>query len=1050
MKNLKKVLAFVVVFAMMLTSAVSAASFPDVADDASYAEAATILSSLGLMIGDDMGNFNPDKILTRAEATALIMRAKGLESASAGAAGATQFTDVAADHWASGYINLAAQSNVVAGYGDGTFGPENEVKYEEFVKMVVAALGYTPKANTLGGYPSGYLIIASQENITKGAAGAAGQPAPRSTVAQLLFNSLDVFIMEQTVFVEGEERFEPSETKTLLNTYLGVNKYEGYVTEVNQVPVASDEETTIDIDVVKVDKKAVEKASTTYDINDLVIGECANAATLLGYYVTAYVGEDEITGGDVLKAIAPKTGKNEVVTVDYSQITDFTPATGATESADVEIIYYLENETDRAEKELEVSAAAWYFNGDADTTDYALSFLEEGTPGVITFLSNDGTEGYEYAFVKAYGANYLVGEVDAENNILIDKDNNPIDIDIEDENVVYTFIKDGVVVSYDDIKAGDVLTLAESVLGDLVTVYVSDAVVEGTVTEIGSADGEATYAIGGEEYKAVSSSVTGLKMGAEGKFYLNVDGRIAFAEAISSASDNYAYLLDADVTAGLGGDVIEVKFINAAGEWSIAEFASKVTVNDGDAIDVTASSADFGIITKSGESVTIDEDNRFFTFELNSAGKIRKIYTAVDGYDVDRFSLDADGSAEWKASTNRLGNIYLTENTKIFYVDQNLTAENEADRIPKEEKDIQVGTISSLIDGEEYDSVMFYDRDSEMYAGAVVILNSNPGISDAMHPMVLTKVSTGTNDAGAKVIKLYGYQNGEAVTAECNEDVASVSAVAGDVILFNVDAEGKVDEISVIMTAAEAKEATIDDAYYAFDAANGDKEVLHHFGLVEKKSGNIVTLKGADDVLLKGSNLNFYVVNVNRDTAVVSTGSYNDITAEPTRTGNKVATVLFVREFEGEPVIAVAYQMTYSEAVKEAWAPITIDAKYFADAEDATEYYGTDCADLTMGIKASKALNAVKHFVVIENEDGHKWGIKFTPAGSKTGAIWTFTAGSGATFDAYSEGELSAAYGAPAAGEYTVTLYECIDNSAVFADYTDATPVAVDTVTIAE
>ena len=949
MKNLKKVLAFVVVFAMMLTSAVSAATFPDVADDASYAEAATILSSLGLMIGDDMGNFNPDKILTRAEATALIMRAKGLESASAGAAGATQFTDVAADHWASGYINLAAQSNVVAGYGDGTFGPENEVKYEEFVKMVVAALGYTPKANTLGGYPSGYLIIASQENITKGAAGAAGQPAPRSTVSQLLFNALDVFIMEQTVFVEGEERFEPSETKTLLNTYLGVNKYEGTVTAVKHAAIAADEDTTISIDTTKIDNIAA--TSAAYDISGLEIGEATNAATLLGYYVTAYVGEDDITGEDVLKAIAAKTGKNETVTVDYSQLTSYENAAAA-DNADIEKIFYLENETDKVDQELVVDGAAWYYNGNADTTE-AVNFIDNGTPGVITFLSNDGMEGYEYVFVTAYGANYLVGEVDAENNMLVDKDNNDIDvIDIESETVAYSFIKDGIAVSYDDIKVGDVLTVAESIDQKFVTVYISDAVVEGTVTEIGSDNGEPTYTIGGEEYKRANAEADAVNMGDEGKFYLNVDGRIAFAEAISTANGNYAYLLAVDATTGIGGDTVEVKFFNTEGEWVITELAQKVNVYTDNGVyeqvqvkdAVTdGEDADFGILTLSADTVnekvvktaSIVDGNEFFQYELNSTGKISKIYVADTNGTMgdDYFSIyagDAATEVAYKASTNRLGNIYLTEATKVFYVD---TEKAEA----ADEKAVQIAGIDSLVDDGEYKAV-FYDRDINGYAAAVVIYDSNPGIDDAMHPMVLTKVSNGTNEAGLKVKKFYGYQAGEAVEAESVEETeltitgaGEAGLAAGDVILFNLDGEGKISEVKVIMTAAKAKAAALDSSK-AIDAEEVADETIHYFGLVSKKaSGNIVTIEGTDDVQLRGANLNYYVVNVNRATALVSTGSYSDITAstETTRTGNRAATILFVREYEGEPVIAVAYQMTYTDGVKDAW--------YGEEAPEATE-----------------------------------------------------------------------------------------------------------------
>ena len=128
MKDLRKVLALVIAFTMMLGFGVSASVFPDVADDASYAEAVTTLNALGIMCGDDKGEFRPDATITRAEAAAVVIRAKGLEEASNGAKGATAFSDVAADHWATGYINLASQSGIVNGFTDGTFRPEERQK----------------------------------------------------------------------------------------------------------------------------------------------------------------------------------------------------------------------------------------------------------------------------------------------------------------------------------------------------------------------------------------------------------------------------------------------------------------------------------------------------------------------------------------------------------------------------------------------------------------------------------------------------------------------------------------------------------------------------------------------------------------------------------------------------------------------------------------------------------------------------------------------------------------------------------------------------------
>lgn len=75
MKNLKKVLALVLAFSMML-SVVAFASYNDVDADADYAGAVELLSALDIIKGDDLGNFNPDNTITRAEFAAIVCPCK--------------------------------------------------------------------------------------------------------------------------------------------------------------------------------------------------------------------------------------------------------------------------------------------------------------------------------------------------------------------------------------------------------------------------------------------------------------------------------------------------------------------------------------------------------------------------------------------------------------------------------------------------------------------------------------------------------------------------------------------------------------------------------------------------------------------------------------------------------------------------------------------------------------------------------------------------------------------------------------------------------------
>jgi len=53
------------------------------------------------------------------------------------------FSDVEKTHWAYEYINALYQKGIVSGKDDGCFDPSGEIKREEFVKMLLGALGIT-------------------------------------------------------------------------------------------------------------------------------------------------------------------------------------------------------------------------------------------------------------------------------------------------------------------------------------------------------------------------------------------------------------------------------------------------------------------------------------------------------------------------------------------------------------------------------------------------------------------------------------------------------------------------------------------------------------------------------------------------------------------------------------------------------------------------------------------------------------------------------------------------------------------------------------------
>jgi len=163
--------------------------FPDVPPGAKYAEAVEVLHEMGIFNGDGNGNFNPDKTISRAETAAILCRMMGAEE-DAKTMTSSPFTDVPSTHWAVGYIAKAAEAGIISGYSNGEFKPSNPVTYQQILKMLVCAWGWGGLAEEAGGWPNGYIQVANESGYTEGITHNPKDAASRSTVAQLIYNSI--------------------------------------------------------------------------------------------------------------------------------------------------------------------------------------------------------------------------------------------------------------------------------------------------------------------------------------------------------------------------------------------------------------------------------------------------------------------------------------------------------------------------------------------------------------------------------------------------------------------------------------------------------------------------------------------------------------------------------------------------------------------------------------------------------------------------------------------------------------------------------------------
>ena len=107
-------------------------TFTDVAEDHPARDAIKFAAARGLFVGVGGGKLDPDGNMSRAMAVTLLYRLSGMPEQ----ASASGFSDVDEGQWYSEAIAWARESEIVVGYGDNTFGPDDFVTREQFAVML--------------------------------------------------------------------------------------------------------------------------------------------------------------------------------------------------------------------------------------------------------------------------------------------------------------------------------------------------------------------------------------------------------------------------------------------------------------------------------------------------------------------------------------------------------------------------------------------------------------------------------------------------------------------------------------------------------------------------------------------------------------------------------------------------------------------------------------------------------------------------------------------------------------------------------------------------
>ena len=113
-------------------------AFPDLDTGKWYHRFVDYAIENGLMGDAGDGAFSPNGTLTRAQVITVLWRLEGEPQAT----NAISFTDVAESAWYTDVIRWAVREGIMGGYDDGSFGPNNPIKWQELAAILYRYAGY--------------------------------------------------------------------------------------------------------------------------------------------------------------------------------------------------------------------------------------------------------------------------------------------------------------------------------------------------------------------------------------------------------------------------------------------------------------------------------------------------------------------------------------------------------------------------------------------------------------------------------------------------------------------------------------------------------------------------------------------------------------------------------------------------------------------------------------------------------------------------------------------------------------------------------------------
>ena len=760
----------------------SPASVFDDLDGESCQNTVNMLSQLGIIPTREDRLYKPDKKVSRGEFAYSVYRMYEKEKETTedeeAVAIKTSFADVSGDSQYAEAIEYLAQFGIMNGVSESEFKPSSYISYMDAQTVLIRVLGYKDLAESNGGYPAGYIKVASRLKLIPSNVDV-NTYVSKADMALILYNALEAENLTAFSIVDGILKYEKGEgiLGTTQNVYLGSGKIKATAISIANLPDS------------ELDKKQVDIDGQIYLIGN------TDAIGLLGFECDFWYEDND--GERVLRAIAP------------SASTEFTEISSA-EDEIIEIkndeITYILNGEDK-ERTIEISNDTYIIYNGVAASEKLVNLLKSKTnyKGTIAFAENH--DGSSVLVIEEY-SDYIVDSIDSVTKVMKARGlTDTVELD-GDKNFVFIKGEDGNDVKIDKIATGQIVTVYQSANSKgpkLVRVTLSTASVSGSVTKI--YDNE--IYINDTLYEVSNNCAQTLTVGMKGRFDLNIYGEIVRFEAgIEAPPEPGLYIAHTVQDTGFE-KVVSVKLVAKDGKVHTYPVAEKLTYN-GKKFDSTAGYLSINV-TENG----VDRDAGLsgleyleaIRYRLNSDGKISMIDTKdeIEGGVDDTLTRIIAGSNDvrfssgsqtlYNASTGTFDAFFMKDGT-VFRI--------------LEHEDIEtactVGTMSIIPSLTQLKNVYVYSSTGSKYIGDILVNNRTINAIYYNAPLVAEEIVESIDANGDSVKLLTGYEGGTKVeyvlTEEFLED-ADINSICtnickGDVLRVKIHKNNEIAAIELI------------------------------------------------------------------------------------------------------------------------------------------------------------------------------------------------------------------------------------------------------------